>query len=141
MDSNTRNERPMTMLVVDDDDMMSELVGIHFSGAGYEVRIAPSGEDALARMEESLPDVVLCDRRMPGLSGADLLKAVRARDDSWQRVAFVFMTGLSDHRDRMAMLPLKPDGYICKPMDFKAALVDIAAAIAHAKERCAAQSV
>jgi DNA-binding response OmpR family regulator len=128
----------MNMLVVDDDDMMAELVALHFSEAGYSIKVAGSGEAALAMMEASLPDVVLCDRRMPGMSGADLLEMVRSRDAAWQRVAFVFLTGLSDHRDRMSMLPLNPDGYLCKPLDFKRARVDVAAAIEHARARSAA---
>ena len=138
MDSRTTSGDAMRMLVVDDDDMMAELVVEHFRAAGYEVKSFGSGEQALAAMEEDLPDVVLCDRRMPGMSGADLLETVRARDAAWQRMAFVFMTGLSDHRDRMSMLPLNPDGYLCKPIDFKAARIDVVTAIDHAKARSTA---
>lgn len=129
---------PMRMLVVDDDDLMAEMVAEHFRTVGFEVAVVRDGQQALEAMEAALPDVVLCDRRMPVLSGAGLLETVRGRDAAWQRVTFVFMTGLSDHRDRMAMLRLSPDGYICKPIDFPRAERELVVAIAHARERSAA---
>jgi DNA-binding response OmpR family regulator len=55
---------------------------------------------------------------MPEMSGAELLAAVRGQGEKWAQVVFVFVTGLSDRRDRYAMLPLKPDDYFCKPIDF-----------------------
>lgn len=137
-DSGLKACLPMRMLVVDDDDLMAGMVAEHFREIGFEVAVVRNGQEALAAMDADLPDVVLCDRRMPVLSGAGLLETVRARDAAWQRVAFVFLTGLSDHRDRMSMLPLSPDGYICKPIDFPRAERELAVAIEHARHRFAA---
>ena len=109
---------PLQMMIVDDDDFMAELIADHYREMGFEVVVAKEGKVALAQMEANLPDLVLCDRKMPEMSGADLLEIVRGRGEAWQRMAFVFVTGLSDHRDRFSMLPLHPDGYICKPIDF-----------------------
>jgi DNA-binding response OmpR family regulator len=117
---------PMHVLIVEDDLFLAELSADHYRGLGFSVEIAADGKKALAAMEARLPDVVLCDRRMPEMSGAALLETVRARDAAWQKVAFVFVTGLTDHRDRFAMLDLHPDGYLCKPIDFAVADVDLA---------------
>lgn len=120
---------PLHVLIVDDDPFMAELSADHYQGLGLSVDIASDGKQALAMMDERLPDLVLCDRRMPEMSGADLLEIVRARNAAWQKVVFIFVTGLVDHRDRFAMLELRPDGYLCKPIDFTQADLDISAII------------
>lgn len=109
---------PLHILVVDDDAFLAELAADHYREIGCRVELASDGKQALAMMEKEKPDLVLCDRRMPELSGAGLLETIRARDAEWQKIAFVFVTGLTDHRDRFAMLELRPDGYLCKPIDF-----------------------
>lgn len=109
---------PLHVLIADDDPFMAELSADHYQGLGLSVDIAANGQQALALMEQRRPDLVLCDRRMPEMSGADLLEIVRARDADWQKIVFVFVTGLVDHRDRFAMMNLHPDGYLCKPIDF-----------------------
>lgn len=120
---------PLHVLIVDDDPFMAELSADHYLGLGLGVEIASNGKEALAMMETRLPDLVLCDRRMPEMSGADLLEIVRARNAEWQKIVFIFVTGLADHRDRFAMLDLHPDGYLCKPIDFAQADLDISTII------------
>jgi DNA-binding response OmpR family regulator len=129
---------PLRILVVDDDPFVSELTADHYRDAGLTVEIARDGREALAAMERCLPDLVLCDRRMPEMSGSELLEVVRSREGEWKNVAFVFVTGLTDHRDRFAMLDLHPDGYICKPLDYDKADADLARIIARRHEPPAA---
>ncbi len=109
------------MLIVDDDPMVQEILGEHYQSLGYRVDYAAEGAAGLAAMEKQLPDIVLCDRVMPGVSGAKLLTEVRSRGDAWRKVIFVFVTALTDRRDRYAMLPLEPDGYIDKPVNLQRA--------------------
>lgn len=109
---------PCHVLIVDDDPMLTEIASMHFTEIGFTVDCAANGSAALQRMDAKRPDLVLCDRLMPEMSGSDLLGAVRERGPEWQSMAFVFVTALTDRRDRYAMLPLHPDGYICKPIDF-----------------------
>lgn len=126
---------PGRILVVDDDPMMTEIAADHFSAIGFTVDCAASGSEALQLMEEKHPDLVLCDRLMPGMSGADVLEAVRQRGPEWQKMAFVFVTALTDRRDRYAMMPLRPDGYLCKPIDFARADDDLALILTTRRER------
>jgi DNA-binding response OmpR family regulator len=107
------------MLIVDDDPMIQDILGGHYQSLGYRVDYAAEGGAALAAMERELPDIVLCDRVMPGVSGAHLLGEIRNRGDAWRQVIFVFVSALTDRRDRYAMLPLEPDGYIDKPVNLK----------------------
>jgi DNA-binding response OmpR family regulator len=112
---------PRRLLIVDDDPMTCEILGEHYSALGFTVEQADNGASALAAVERQRPDIILCDRVMPNGSGAELLAEIRARSSEWQAIAFLFVTGLSSHRDRFAMLDLKPDGYITKPIDFHVA--------------------
>ena len=109
---------PLHILVVDDDALITRIVVDHYSALGFVVGTARNGSDALRIMEEKLPDLVLCDRKMPEMSGPELLETIRNRGPEWQKMAFVFVTALNDRRDRYAMMPLHPDGYVCKPIDF-----------------------
>lgn len=112
---------PLRILIVEDEPMLAEMAADHYRDLGHEVEVAANGKDALACIVRRRPDIVFCDRRMPEMSGAELLENVRARGEEWAQVVFVFATGLNDRRDRYAMLPLKPDAYFCKPIDFEAA--------------------
>lgn len=118
----------MNVLIVDDDPVSAFLAGEYLQTLGFTVEVLTDGKAALARMEAALPDLVICDRLMPGFSGVELLEAIRERGPDWQAVGFVFLTALTDRRDRYAMLPLHPDGYICKPIQyakFDAELADV----------------
>lgn len=110
---------PLRILVIDDDALVSSLIVDHYLSLGFSVDTAQNGATALQLMEQRRPDLVLCDRKMPVMSGAELLEIIRSRGPEWQRMVFVFVTALDDRRDRYAMLPLRPDAYICKPIDFE----------------------
>lgn len=109
---------PLNILVVDDDELIASVTADHYRALGFAVDCAANGAAALQRMEEKLPDLVLCDRKMPEMSGPELLEIIRSRGPEWQQMVFVFVTALNDRRDRYAMMPLRPDGYVCKPFDF-----------------------
>lgn len=117
---------PLHVLIVDDDSFLAALSADHYQSLGFTVDVATDGAKALAMMEAKRPDMVLCDRRMPEMSGASLLEVIRSRDAEWQKIIFIFVTGLTDRRDRYAMLNLHPDGYICKPLDYAVADAEIA---------------
>lgn len=122
--ANTADENPLMamapvrLLVVDDDSLIASLAVDYYRALGLTVDSAQNGAEALQKMEVELPDLVLCDRKMPEMSGPELLEIIRSRGPDWQQMAFVFVTALNDRRDRYAMMPLHPDGYLCKPIDF-----------------------
>ena len=68
------------ILVVDDETSILNTLQILLRGEGFEVTVAVSGREALERFDDVAPDVVLTDIRMPGMSGLELLAAVRERD-------------------------------------------------------------
>lgn len=97
-----------TVLVVDDDPAIVDAYDLHLRGE-YEVRTATNGRGALSKLDDRV-DVVLLDRRMPGLQGADVLERVRERDLSC-RVAMV--TGVEPDVD---VIEMGFDDYIRKPV-------------------------
>jgi two-component system response regulator AtoC len=70
---------PQRILIVDDDESLRESLALVLGAEGYETSLASSGEDALARLDDTLPDVVLCDLRMPGIDGLALLPDLARR--------------------------------------------------------------
>jgi CheY-like chemotaxis protein len=66
------------VLLVDDELSSAEVLALILAGEGYEVTLAADGRQALARLDEAAPDLLVTDFMMPGLNGAELVKAVRA---------------------------------------------------------------
>jgi DNA-binding response OmpR family regulator len=98
-----------TVLIVDDEVNITELFGVWLE-ADYDVRMANSGEEALEELDETV-DVVLLDRRMPGLSGDEVLEAIR--EEGYEcRVAMV--TAVDPDFD---VIEMGFDDYLTKPID------------------------
>ena len=67
------------VLLVDDEFSSAEVLALVLAGEGYQVTVAPDGRDALARLEEAAPELLVTDFMMPGMNGADLARTVRER--------------------------------------------------------------
>jgi CheY-like chemotaxis protein len=79
--------RAKNLLLVDDDDQVRSVLGMVLSATGYTVRYARDGFSALAEIRHGLPDIILCDLYMPGMSGFELLSVVHRRFPSIRVVA------------------------------------------------------
>jgi CheY-like chemotaxis protein len=103
-----------SVLLVDDNVDLAENLRELMEDEGLEVQVAVSGSDALARLDSFRPDLVVTDMRMPGVSGVELLRHVRAR---WPEVPVVLITAWS--HDRM-LEEARRDGALAvlpKPID------------------------
>src|SRR5438067_10101919 len=87
-----KGSRPHHVLVADDDAAIRRLHTDILQGAGYEVTLAADGIDALARVEERLPDIVLLDLEMPRLSGYEVCRRLKA-DPRTRFVPVMILTG------------------------------------------------
>ena len=110
---------PLHVLVVDDDPIIHLVLEGHYTALGFSVITANNGQEALQAFTQRKPDIVLCDRVMPEMSGAEFLTALRERKEDLSTTVFVFLTALTDRRDKYAMMELEPDGYLDKPVDFE----------------------
>jgi CheY-like chemotaxis protein len=104
------------VLIIDDDDLVVETIATLLRAEGYDVVSATNGEEGLAQIARRAPDLVLCDRVMPGLSGYEVLERLRHERPDLCDLPFVFLTGLADPRDIGATADLRPAAYLTKPI-------------------------
>lgn len=102
------------VLVVDDEPDITALVAYHLAKAGYQVTTATSGSEALRVAEEHAPDLVVLDLMLPGLSGYEVLEAMRRRPQT-QDVGVILLTARREEADRIRGLSLGADDYLVKP--------------------------
>lgn len=104
------------ILVVDDEDRNRRLLSAMLMPLGYQVFLAENGHDALAKIPEVRPDVILLDIMMPGLNGYDVARKVK-NDPELSRIPVVMVTALSDVADRVKALDAGADDFLTKPVD------------------------
>jgi CheY-like chemotaxis protein len=105
-----------TALIVDDNALNIELVRFLLEAEGWEVRAAADAEQATASLREVLPDVVLMDLGLPGISGLELTRRLRA-DPRTAKLAIVAVTASAMKGDEAKALEAGCNGYIAKPID------------------------
>lgn len=101
------------VLVVEDDDDIRELVSVALSNRGFEVGEARNGAEALARIDEHMPNLILLDMRMPVMDGWTFVREFRNRHG--RRVPITVMTAADDSKLRADQVGA--DSYIGKPFD------------------------
>ena len=103
-----------TILLVEDEPGIQELVKFNLSLGGHVVLCADSAEQAVGMVSETLPDLVLLDWMLPGMSGIELAKKFRA-DSRMKNVPIIMLTARGDERDKVLGLETGADDYITKP--------------------------
>lgn len=106
------------ILLIEDEPQVRELLYDELSAQGHSVLEASNGEEGLKLFLEAEPDLVLCDRAMPNMSGYDVLERLRGVYPQYDEIPFIFLTALTDPRDKAAVEHLRPSAYIKKPVDF-----------------------
>ena len=100
------------VLVVEDDPQLAEIVAGYLSRAGFEVRVATDGLKALAAARTQRMDLIVLDLMLPGISGLEVLRRLRAEGS---QVAVVVLSALGEDEDRVVGLERGADDYIVKP--------------------------
>jgi DNA-binding response OmpR family regulator len=106
------------ILLIEDEAPVREMLMDELTEQGHSVLEASNGEDGLKMFLENEPDLVLCDRAMAGMSGYEVLARIRGAHPQYDEVPFIFLTALTDPRDKAAVDHLRPAAYIEKPVDF-----------------------
>jgi two-component system, OmpR family, phosphate regulon response regulator PhoB len=102
------------ILLVEDEPGIQELLKLNLGQAGHQVTAATDAEGALQYLKTALPDVILLDWMLPGMSGIDLCRRLRA-DKRYQPVPIIMLTARGEEQDRVAGLDTGADDYITKP--------------------------
>jgi two-component system phosphate regulon response regulator PhoB len=103
-----------TIMVVEDEPAILELLKVNLVDAGYEVRAAGDAESAQALLKDNLPDLLLLDWMLPGQSGLSFAKQLRA-DARTRELPVIMVTARTDEADRVAGLEAWVDDYVTKP--------------------------
>jgi two-component system alkaline phosphatase synthesis response regulator PhoP len=107
-----------TILVVDDEEDIRELVELNLSREGYTVLTCETGEQALHRVSSKAPDVVVLDLMLPGIDGLEVCKRLKA-DPKTHQTAVVMLTAKGEEADIVTGLELGADDYVTKPFSGK----------------------
>lgn len=113
----------MNILVVDDDRDIADIIGYSLRKEGHRPILVHSGEEALALVERSQPDLVVLDVMLPGLSGFDVCRKLRERGP----IPVILLTARGEEADRVWGLDLGADDYIAKPFSHRELMARIRA--------------
>jgi DNA-binding response OmpR family regulator len=100
-----------TILVVEDEASIAEVVSLYLKRAGFTVQIAPDGKKAMTLFEREQPDFVILDLMLPEVDGLSLTRWLRDRSD----VPIIMLTARREEMDRIAGLEMGADDYVVKP--------------------------
>lgn len=102
------------VLIVEDEEPLSLLLRYNLEAEGYSVESCVRGDEAEIRLRESLPDLLLLDWMLPGLSGIELCRRLRAREDT-ERLPVIMLTARGEEAERIRGLSTGADDYVVKP--------------------------
>jgi two-component system, OmpR family, response regulator ResD len=102
-----------SVLVVDDEPTIGEVLARYLDRAGYETRIARNGRRALEMAAERRPDLVVLDLMLPGVDGLEVMR--RLREANHGQMAVILLTAKGEESDRVIGLRLGADDYVVKP--------------------------
>lgn len=114
-----------TVLIVDDDPHIGELLKLYFENEGFRVDVCFRGDEVVDRVQQLNPDVVVLDLMLPGLSGFDVMRELRRFSD----VPVIMLTARGDTLDKIVGLELGADDYIAKPFEPKELIARVKAVL------------
>lgn len=119
------------ILVVDDDEGISDYLKRGFSYEGFWVDVAASGEQALATAREHPPDLIILDWMMPGMDGLEVLRRLRLADQS---LPVIFLTAKDAPADQVEGFKSGADDFVVKPVGFEVLLARVQARLRNREE-------
>ena len=102
------------VLVVEDEDALSELLSYNLKKEGFRVSLAADGEEAMMLVEERQPDVVVLDWMLPKVTGIEVCRQTRSRSET-RNLPIIMVTARTEESDRIRGLDTGADDYIAKP--------------------------
>ena len=116
------------VLVVDDNQIILDLISDFLRGQGFRVSAVNSGQALLGRLEVIRPDILLVDVQMPGMSGFDLIRAIRAHVSEWvAQLPVIALTSMAVNGDRERCLDAGANEYLAKPLQLQELLIYVQA--------------
>ncbi len=104
---------PKKILLVEDDKFLSEMYATKLTASGFDVEVSFDGQDALTKIKEKKPDLILLDIVLPKMDGFELLQLLR-KDDSTKEISVIILTNLGQKEEVEKGLKLGANDYIIK---------------------------
>jgi PleD family two-component response regulator len=111
-------EVKQTILIVEDDLDVADMLNAYFRVQGYEVLAANWGEEAVKLCQKKFPDLVILDIRLPDIDGYEVARRLR-NDRHSREIPIIFLTDKRNRQDRLQGLELGADDYVTKPFDIQ----------------------
>jgi two-component system cell cycle response regulator DivK len=118
-----------TILIVEDNATNMQLSSFLLESADYSVLMAVTAESGVAIAREQHPDLILMDIQLPGMDGLEATRLLKA-DDATRHIPVLALTALAMKGDEERIRAAGCDGYIAKPLDYKAFLAEVKATLA-----------
>jgi two-component system phosphate regulon response regulator PhoB len=120
------------IMIVEDEEPLTLLLRYNLESEGYEVETAGRGDEAEIKLKESPPDLLVLDWMLPGMSGIELCRRLRARPDT-ERLPIIMLTARGEESERVRGLATGADDYIVKPFSVPELLARIRSLLRRAK--------
>jgi DNA-binding response OmpR family regulator len=111
-------EVKQTILIVEDDLDVADMLNAYFRVQGYEILAANWGEEAVKLCQKKIPDLVILDIRLPDIDGYEVARRLR-NDRHSREIPIIFLTDKRNRQDRLQGLELGADDYVTKPFDIQ----------------------
>ena len=124
----TKEPRAPHILVIEDESDIAALVAYQLTRAGYQVRTASNGADAMRHLEADPPDLVVLDLMLPEVSGEEILRTMRSRKET-RNTPVIILTARGGEEDRLHGFELGADDYVSKPFSPKELVLRVRAVL------------
>ena len=128
------------VLVVEDEAALAALLDYNLTKEGFDVRISSDGDEAMLLLAEDPPDLVLLDWMLPGLSGIELCRHIRARAET-RDIPVIMLTARSEEADRVRGLDTGADDYLTKPFSIQEMVARVRALLRRSRPALLAEAV
>jgi PleD family two-component response regulator len=122
------------LLIVEDDNDISDMLNIYFSSEGYDIDTALRGSDALLKTRQNLPHLIVLDIILPDIDGFEVCRRLRTNPRT-SHVPIIFLTQKDERSDKLQGLELGADDYITKPFDIEELKLRIQRSIARSEQQ------
>ena len=128
------------ILVVEDEPALAQLLAYNLDAAGFDARLAGDGDEALAEIDDRLPDLVLLDWMLPGTSGLEICRQLRRKPET-ANVPIIMLTARTEEPDRLRGLETGADDYIVKPFSIAEVIARVRTVLRRVRPALAGQTL
>ena len=129
-----------SILIVEDEPAIHQLLAYNFESEGFRARVVETGEEVHAAITQEMPDLVLLDWMLPGLSGIEVCRLIRARAET-QKLPIIMLTARGEEAERVRGLATGADDYIVKPFSVPEVVARVRSILRRSKPESVAEEL